>query len=53
LEERKYWAKNDEMYLGDLKEAENPMEHFKKNRFIAKKKTDSFEKALTRAFIDP
>lgn len=46
----KYWSKNDEMYLGDIKNEENPNDDFKKDRLITKKKKENLEKAMTRNF---
>ena len=38
LQERKYWAKNDLMYLSDVNGLEPPVDQFKKNRLIQYKR---------------
>ncbi len=34
LQDRKYWAKNDELYLSEVNGQTAPEDKFKKNRFI-------------------
>lgn len=53
LQDRKFWSKNDEMYIGDTKDNQNPTDCFKTNRDITKRKKENLEKALTKAYIDP
>ena len=50
-QDNKYWAKNDEMYLGDLKMSPNPPDDFKKDRVITKKKKENLTKAMTNNFV--
>jgi hypothetical protein len=51
-QDNKYWAKNDEMLLGDTKTGENPIDPFKKERVVFyKKKHDNLSKAMTGNFV--
>jgi hypothetical protein len=34
LQDRKYWAKNDELYLSEVNGQKPPEDKFKRNRFI-------------------
>ena len=39
------------MFLGDLKNLENPSDSFKQNRVISKKKKENLTKAMTNNFV--
>jgi hypothetical protein len=52
-QDRKYWAKNDEMFLGDKRRGSNPPEQFRGEYHKIQKKDQACEKALTRKLIDP
>ena len=51
-QDQKYWAKNDEMYLGDMKTSQNPTDSFKSNKVPKKKKVNLYEKPLTQNFLE-
>ena len=47
MQDRKTWAKNDEMYLGDLKNEQNPPEPFRSEYHKQNKKDKVCDKAMT------
>lgn len=50
LQDRKFWAKNDQMLLGDFSSAENPQDNLKVFCSSLTKKKEVAEKALTKDF---
>jgi hypothetical protein len=51
LEERKFWAKNDMMKIGDTHLLPNPVDPFKQCHVVQPLNKDIPDKALTKAFL--